>query len=482
MVNQSNDPNLGSERINKDKSESKEAFLERNIHGESRSDLYAGEKPSCKRVNGREEDEGRMDPIFSFEDDFYEKQQNQKKKKKQKARHFFRAVAAGVIGSAITLTVIPFTDYANVLEKNQQGNQEAHSSDPGKASPVKVVKPAATIPTIADMVEKASPAIVGIVNLKTGQNDLNSLFPGSQQPSNQSDSHVQSGSGSGVIFKKDAKYAYIVTNNHVIEGASKLEISLENGKKVAGELIGADALSDLAVVKIPAKYADSVLEFADSSSVRAGDGVIAIGNPLGLDLSRTVTQGIVSAVNRTISVNTSAGEWDLNVIQTDAAINPGNSGGALLNTSGQIVGINSLKISKDGVEGLGFAIPSNELLPIVNEIIQHGKVKRVYLGVGLGSISDIPAFYLGNLPKDVDAGVIVTNIDPNSAAAQAGMQVRDIIVSVNGTKIENTTDFRKYLYTNLKIGDRATFKVYRNGEPKTIIVTLTDTANETGNE
>ena len=137
---------------------------------------------------------------------------------------------------------------------------------------------------------------------------------------------IETGSGSGVIYKIDGDTAYIVTNNHVIEGAEKIEVSLHNGEKATAELVGKDALSDLAVLKIDAKHAETALEFGDSDAVRPGDQVVAIGNPLSLDFSGTVTQGIISAVDRSISVETSAGEWELNVIQTDAAINPGNSG------------------------------------------------------------------------------------------------------------------------------------------------------------
>lgn len=173
--------------------------------------------------------------------------------------------------------------------------------------------------------------------------------------------------------------------------------------KTRAELIGADALTDLAVLRIDSKYAPSTLEFGDSNSIRPGDQVLAIGNPLGLDLSRTVTQGIVSAVNRKITVSTSAGEWDLNVIQTDAAINPGNSGGALINTQGQVIGINSLKISESGVEGLGFAIPSNDVVPIVNEIIEKGHVERPYIGVSLASLDEIPQYFCRTFLKALTA-------------------------------------------------------------------------------
>ena len=225
-------------------------------------------------------------------------------------------------------------------------------------------------------------------------------------------------------------------------------------------------MTDIAVLKIDAKYATSSLDFGDSSTLRAGDTVLAIGNPLGLDLSNTVTQGIVSAVDRTVSVSTSAGKWDLNVIQTDAAINPGNSGGALVNTSGQLIGMNSLKIAEDGVEGLGFAIPSNDLVPIINEIIENGQVERPYIGVGLASLEQIPQMYLQNLPNSVEGGAIVTSIDPNSAAAKAGLQVQDVIVSINDTNVTSSDDLRKYLYTELEVGDKATFKIYRGSEAK----------------
>ncbi|BBP88691.1 hypothetical protein BsIDN1_23090 [Bacillus safensis] len=164
-----------------------------------------------------------------------------------------------------------------------------------------------------------------------------------------------------MIFKKSGNKAYVLTNNHVIEGANKLTVSLHDGKTIEGKLVGADPLTDLAVVEISSSHVTKVAALGNSSSLRAGETVIAIGNPLGEDLSRTVTQGIVSGVDRTVSMNTSAGESSINVIQTDAAINPGNSGGPLLTTDGKVVGITSMKISETGVEGIGFALPINDV-------------------------------------------------------------------------------------------------------------------------
>ncbi|AIE59212.1 S1C family serine protease [Bacillus methanolicus] len=396
----------------------------------------------------------------------------QRKSVGSKLKGFLSTVIAGIVGSVLTLAIAPHIDYLQDLFSSFEKKFADHSrladgnnGSSGRSFAKTVsVHPTSTNQTnsIADIVAKASKAIVGIVNLQ----NRNDFF-------NQSTESVETGSGSGVIFKKDGNNAFIVTNNHVIEGAQGIEISLPNGKKTRAELIGADALTDLAVLRIDSKYAPSTLEFGDSNSIRPGDQVLAIGNPLGLDLSRTVTQGIVSAVNRKITVSTSAGEWDLNVIQTDAAINPGNSGGALINTQGQVIGINSLKISESGVEGLGFAIPSNDVVPIVNEIIEKGHVERPYIGVSLASLDEIPQYFLQNLPKSVDGGAMVTYVDPNSSAAKAGLQIQDVIVSINGTDVKNSNDLRKYLYTKMKIGDKITLKLYRQGKLKTVELTLT---------
>jgi len=385
------------------------------------------------------------------------------KKKNGSGKRFLSTIGAGVIGSMLTLGVVANTD---ILQPNAQGTIPVTTpSTPYNVQQTTVKNPA----SLADMVEQASSAIVGIVNYKNTGNRFA-----------QSTEAVKSGTGSGVIYKIADGKAYIVTNNHVIDGAEKLEISLESGEKTTAELVGKDALSDLAVLTIDAKYAKTVLEFGNSDQLRAGDAVVAIGNPLGLDFSGTVTQGIVSAVNRAINVNTSAGEWEMNVIQTDAAINPGNSGGALLNAAGQVIGINSLKISESGVEGLGFAIPSNEVIPLIEEMTLNGQIERAYIGIGLADLSQVPPMYLQHLPQEVTGGVMVATVDPLSAAGKAGLAVEDVITAINGTDITSPTELRKFLYSQLKVGDTATFTIYRGAELKTIEVTLT--SNKTATE
>jgi len=395
-----------------------------------------------------------------------------KKKKGKKVQSFLSMVTAGVVGSMLTIVAIPNIDtLQNLSEKisgvtGEQNSAVSNSNENTEAAAVVTTSTTTTKNSddiaVADMVEASSKAIVGIVNLQ-------------EQTSRYSTdtSAVEAGSGSGVLFKVTGNEAYIVTNNHVIEGASEIEVSLYNGEKASAQLIGADALTDLAVLKIESKNVEGTLEFGDSSTLRAGEDVIAIGNPLGLEFSRTVTQGIVSATDRTIAVTTSAGEWELNVIQTDAAINPGNSGGALLNSSGQVIGINSLKISEDGVEGLGFAIPSNDVVPIVNQLIETGQISRPYMGVSLAGLEELPQMYLQEVPETVTEGAMVMQIDSSSAAAKAGLVVGDVIVSIDEVKVTNSNDLRKYLYNDLSVGDEITLKVYSKGQEKTVTMTLT---------
>ncbi len=395
-----------------------------------------------------------------------------KKKKGRKVQSFLSMVTAGVVGSMLTIVAIPNIDTLQNLSEKISGvtgeQNSAISSSNENNEAAAVVTTAATTTkdsndiAVADMVEASSKAIVGIVNLQ-------------EQTSRYSTdtSAVEAGSGSGVIFKVTGNEAYIVTNNHVIEGASEIEVSLYNGEKASAQLIGADALTDLAVLKIDSKDVEGTLDFGDSSTLRAGEEVLAIGNPLGLEFSRTVTQGIVSATDRTIDVTTSAGEWELNVIQTDAAINPGNSGGALLNSSGQVIGINSLKISEDGVEGLGFAIPSNDVVPIVNQLIESGQISRPYMGVSLAGLEELPQMYLQEVPETVTEGAMVMQIDSSSAAAKAGLAVGDVIVTIDDVKVTNSNDLRKYLYNDLSVGDEITLKVYSKGQEKTVTMTLT---------
>ncbi|MEW5323546.1 trypsin-like peptidase domain-containing protein [Geobacillus thermoleovorans] len=367
------------------------------------------------------------------------------------------SVAGAVIGSAATWYVAPKWIHG---ETNSQ-NTAAGTTTKSEALPL---QPTANVKTnMIDAINQVADAVVGVVNI---QKQVDFFSDQAQD--------TEAGTGSGVIFKKDGNTAYIVTNNHVIEGANKVEVALANGKKVKADIVGADALTDLAVLKIPAEGVTKVASFGDSSKVKIGEPVAAIGNPLGLDLSRTVTEGIVSG-KRTMPVSTSAGDWEIDVIQTDAAINPGNSGGALINSAGQVIGINSMKIAETGVEGLGFAIPSENVKPIVEQLMKDGKIKRPYLGVQLVDVADLSDDVRTDelkLPSTVTSGAAITAVEPFSPAAEAGLKSKDVIVAINGEKIDSVSALRKYLYTKASIGDRIKMTVYRDGFETTVSVTL----------
>jgi serine protease Do len=210
-----------------------------------------------------------------------------------------------------------------------------------------------------------------------------------------------------------------------------------------------------------------------------GEPVIAIGNPLGATFSGSVTQGIISGLKRTIPVDINQDgliDWNAEVLQTDAAINPGNSGGALINIAGQLIGINSMKIAQNAVEGIGLSIPINSARPIIDDLEKFGTVKRPYMGVDLKSVSEIPAYYQEEalkLPRNINYGVALRQVIPNSPAAQAGMKELDVIVEMDGEKINDVIDLRKHLYQKKKIGEQMKIKYYRSGKLKQTRLTLT---------
>lgn len=397
----------------------------------------------------------------------------EKVKPRRSFKPLFSSLVSGVVGGALVLGVTTYTDQQSLTDKQASVETSVQNDTEKTSTPVSTQELSNNSNSIADIVENLSPAIVGITNMQT-QNSGDMFRNYAESAETES---VESGTGSGVIFKKDGDAGYVITNNHVIEGAESIEVTLFNGEKVTAELVGTDALTDIAVLKIDAEHVTVVADMGDSDSLRTGENVIAIGNPLGEEFSRTVTQGIVSGVDRTIDVTTSEGDWALNVIQTDAAINPGNSGGPLINTSGEVIGINSLKISENGVEGLGFAIPSNDVMPITEDLMKNGKVQRPYIGVGLVEMSQVPAYYLQEnmkLPEDVKEGVIVGNVSEGSPAAEAGLQQQDVIVSMNGTATTSASELRKILYTETKIGEEVDITLYRAGKKMNVQIKLTN--------
>ncbi|MFJ7890599.1 S1C family serine protease [Lysinibacillus xylanilyticus] len=325
---------------------------------------------------------------------------------------------------------------------------------------------------VTKAVDKASDAVVGITNIQEVSSG------GFWNP--QSTSEQPAGSGSGVIYKVQGDKAFIVTNNHVIEGAKQLEVTMPDGTKEVAQLVGHDVWTDLAVISISSKDVKTVATFGNSDVLKQGETVIAIGNPLGLEFYGSVTTGVVSGKDRSVPVDINGdgtSDWQQEVLQTDAAINPGNSGGALVNIAGELVGINSMKIAESSVEGLGFSIPINSAIPIIEELEANGEMKRPTMGVSLVDLTDVPAFYQQQtlkLPKDLTTGVVITDVVGNSPASKAGVQQYDVIVEMDGKKIETAIDLRKHLYNDKKIGDKLTLKVYRQGKLVDLSLTLTN--------
>jgi len=378
----------------------------------------------------------------------------------QKRRSGFpQALLGGVLGSVLTIGAmqLPF------LQDDNGGTVPVTNDSKDSYNVTKT----ANNESLADIIDNISPAIVGVINMQKA--DINNPFAPAQN------SEQETGTGSGVIYQADNDASYIVTNNHVVEGASNVKIQLSTGKQYDSELIGTDALTDIAVLKVKGDLNIEPVTFGNSSGIRTGDTVYAIGNPLGLDFANSVTEGIVSAKERTMDVSTSAGTSSVKAIQTDAAINPGNSGGALINASGQLIGINSMKISSTEVEGIGFAIPSNDVKTIIDEIVKNGKVVRPYMGLALTSVDSIPRQYLEQLDIDSDQGVIVSQTDNYAGKV---FNEGDLITKVDGQEIATDSELKSYIYQNKKSGDTVTFTIVREGKTQNVELTLRSTADQ----
>ena len=322
-------------------------------------------------------------------------------------------------------------------------------------------------------VNKVKDAVVSVITYSS--NRQSSLF-GTDETDTDPDSQQIASEGSGVIYKKNGNDAYLVTNTHVIKGASKVDIRLADGTKVPGEIVGSDTFSDIAVVKISSEKVTTVAEFGDSSQLNVGETAIAIGSPLGSEYANTVTQGIISSLDRTVSLKSEDGQAiSTKAIQTDTAINPGNSGGPLVNIQGQVIGITSSKIASNGktsVEGLGFAIPSNDAQNIIKQLETDGKVTRPALGIQMVNLANVGANDLRklNIPSSLTSGVVVRSVQSNMPA-NGHLQKYDVITKVDDKEIASSTDLQHALY-NHAIGDTIKITYYRNGKEETTSIKL----------
>ena len=327
----------------------------------------------------------------------------------------------------------------------------------------------------SEAVDKVKNAVVSVITYSDSSNQ--GLF----EKEENSDSQISS-EGSGVIYKKEGKYAYLVTNTHVINGAKKVDILLADGNKVPGEVVGSDVYSDIAVVRISADKAKAVAEFGDSNQLTVGETAIAIGSPLGTDYANSVTQGIISSQGRNVKLKADNGQnISTRALQTDAAINPGNSGGPLINIQGQVIGITSSKISNNGqtsVEGMGFAIPANDVVNIIKQLEEKGKVVRPALGIQMMDLSNLSTSDLSQLklPEKISGGVLVRSTLENMPASDK-LQRYDVITKIDDTDIESTADLQSALYSH-QINDTIKVTFYRDGKQQTTSIKLTKSTED----
>jgi len=385
--------------------------------------------------------------------------------KQKKKRHIpvYAFVLAIVLTAAVSVSGTVYVPrIANYISSNiKKDNDAKQPQKETKGS--KVVANAIVASSKADalstpeIVDKVGPAVVGIINkakVTTNPYGFGFGFYGGG-----SGSEVEQSSGSGVIISKDG---YVVTNNHVVEGANEIIVILNTNEEYKARLIGTDARTDLAVLKIEAEGL-TFAQMGKSSELRVGDTAIAIGNPLGQEFAGTTTQGIISGLNRSVTID----EKQLNLIQTDAAINPGNSGGALVNAYGHLIGINTAKISSSTLEGLGFAIPIDEAKPIISDLIDRGYVTgRPVIGIGGRAVTEEDA-----KAYNLVVGVYVSSMTPDSPAYMGGIKIGDIIVKCDGKKVTSVEEINE-IKNKHQPGDKFELEVYRQGQNKKITIVL----------
>lgn len=317
------------------------------------------------------------------------------------------------------------------------------------SAPVDSTLPASRNTAVVETAKRVGPAVVGITSEVYDRDIFNRNV------------EVGQNVGSGVIFDKKG---YIVTNNHVVGNNRQVNVALSDGQVVTGKVIGTDSVTDLAVVKIPGSDKLPVAEFGNSDSLQPGETAVAIGNPLGLEFRGTVTVGVISALNRTLDDV----EQQIKLIQTDAAINPGNSGGALCTADGKVIGINSAKIAKAGVEGMGFAIPINQVKVIVSQLISNGHVTRPYLGLyGI----DKPLAARNGISWDHNGGIYVYKIADGSPLDGSDIVRGDYIMQINGKATNSLSELRNVMM-NYKPGDKVTITYEHSGHTRTAVVVL----------
>lgn len=390
---------------------------------------------------------------------------NQPKPKKRKPKTWLVALTSALVASMFTVAI---STGVEMFYENNEANRSSgviysnrETNDANNSATTLASKKAGAELTIPEIATKVGPSVVGVINKTEMQaqrfwDPFSGRYYYTQDPSQQGEL-IEQGSGSGIIITTDG---YIVTNQHVIENATEIDVVLNTGTTYTAKVVGQDAKTDLAVLKITPDKKEKLTAavLGDSTKVEVGELAVAIGNPMGLEFSGSVTAGIVSAVNRTMSIE----DRTYNLIQTDAAINNGNSGGALINKYGEVIGINSVKLSTTGVEGMGFAIAISEAKPIIDDLMNSGYVTgRPYVGIGI---------------SETRYGLFITSVQEGSGAEKAGLKVDDMILEVDGKAVSSTSQINE-IRDKKKPGDKLKFKILRERNTMEILVELIESSN-----
>ena len=282
------------------------------------------------------------------------------------------------------------------------------------------------------------------------------------------------GYGSGFVYKKEGNYGYVLTNNHVVEDASEIKLTLSNGEEVDAEVLGTDSYMDIAVLQMDGDAVLQVAQIGDSTEAKLGDTIFTVGTPVSTDYAGTVTKGIISGENREITVTDNGTSYMMEAIQIDASINPGNSGGPLVNINGEVIGINSVKLVESSIEGMGFAIPIEVAMSQIDKLENGEAIARPVIGVSLYDLDSLPLVGNSDLRVDdsIKSGVVVNSVDSGSDAEAAGLQRNDIITEVDGTTVKSSAHLKYLLYKH-NIGDSVKLTIVRNGNEKELTLKLT---------
>ncbi len=384
-----------------------------------------------------------------------EDENNKVRKTKQHKEHkmlkiFFVVVFAVVVGLMIVVAILKWTPLLSRIEDSISINGSSKITTNTKKNSVYEKS------SLAAAIENVKDAVVMVEAYKNGE---------------------EQSSGTGFIYKKDDKNGYVITNQHVVADADKIVLVLSNDEEITADILGADEYLDIAVMKIDKDKVPQIAAIGSSEDMKIGDTIFTVGSPMGYEYRGTVTSGILSGKDRLVSVsvsNSSSNDWVMKVLQIDAAINPGNSGGPLVNASGKVIGVTSMKLVQDEIEGMGFAIPIEIAMAHIQELEKGNKIEWPLLGISMANVTDTNLLYRSNIiiDKNIKEGIVVIEISEGSGASKSELKAGDVIIKLNGEKVKDSAYLRYELYKN-KPGDTIEVTYIRNGKEHTTKIELT---------